>query len=196
MNTLTPPQPGSRSSSARSPTLSGGGADVEGVVDPGAAGGAPAACRPASSALTVGGLVFGISNTAVTPPSAAAAVPVPRSSLRSRPGSRKCTWVSMTPGSTCRPAHGSTSAAALCARSPMATIRPARTPTSAPTRPPGVATVPPRTIRSKAGSTMRSCPGNLPRFIALAGPSCYKRNPSGERTCGGRQSTGRRTRRR
>ena len=56
--------------------------------------------------MAVAGLVFGISNTAVTPPSAAAAVPVPKSSLCSRPGSRKWTWVSTTPGSTCSPSQG------------------------------------------------------------------------------------------
>ena len=45
-----------------------------------------------------GGSVFGISNTAVTPPSTAPREPVSRSSLWVRPGSRKCTWLSMTPG--------------------------------------------------------------------------------------------------
>ena len=55
----------------------------------------------------VSGLVFGISKTAVTPPSTAAREPVSRSSLCSRPGSRKCTWLSMTPGRMCRPRHRS-----------------------------------------------------------------------------------------
>ena len=40
----------------------------------------------------VSGLVFGISNTAVTPPITALREPVSRSSLWVRPGSRKCTW--------------------------------------------------------------------------------------------------------
>ncbi len=39
-------------------------------------------------------------NTAVTPPSAAARDPLSRSSFHSRPGSRKWTWLSITPGST------------------------------------------------------------------------------------------------
>ncbi len=61
------------------------------------------ACRRSASAPVVVGSVFGISNTAVTPPSTAAREPLSRSSFHSRPGSRKCTWVSMTPGSTVRP---------------------------------------------------------------------------------------------
>ena len=61
-----------------------------------------------------GRAVLGISNTAVTPPSAAARVPVSRSSLCSLPGSRKCTCVSITPGSTCRPLASNTSPALAC----------------------------------------------------------------------------------
>ena len=56
-----------------------------------------------AAAVTVSGLVFGISNTAVTPPITAASEPVSRSSLCSAPGSRKCTCVSMTPGRMVRP---------------------------------------------------------------------------------------------
>ena len=41
-------------------------------------------------------------NTAVTPITAERE-PVSRSSLWVRPGSRKCTWVSISPGSTCSP---------------------------------------------------------------------------------------------
>ena len=44
-----------------------------------------------ASALSVLGLVFGISKTAVTPPSTAARLPLSRSSFASRPGSRKWT---------------------------------------------------------------------------------------------------------
>ena len=55
------------------------------------------------SALVVSGLVLGISKTVVTPPSTAAREPLSRSSLCSSPGSRKCTWLSITPGSICRP---------------------------------------------------------------------------------------------
>ena len=49
------------------------------------------------------GSVLGISNTAVTPPITALSEPVSRSSLWVRPGSRKCTCVSITPGRMCRP---------------------------------------------------------------------------------------------
>src|SRR4029077_17386901 len=51
----------------------------------------------------VSGSVFGISNTAVTPPITALRDPVSRSSLWVWPGSRECTWVSITPGRMCRP---------------------------------------------------------------------------------------------
>ena len=56
-----------------------------------------------ASSTVVSGLVLGISKTAVTPPSTAAREPVSRSSLCSSPGSRKCTWLSTTPGRMCRP---------------------------------------------------------------------------------------------
>ena len=78
-------------------------ADPEGEVAMHAALGAARACRRAPPRVVVGGSVLGISNTAVTPPSAAAREPVSRSSLWARPGSRKCTWLSITPGRTCRP---------------------------------------------------------------------------------------------
>ena len=65
--------------------------------------------------MTVSGSVFGISNTAVTPPITALREPVSRSSLWVRPGSRKCTWVSITPGRMCRPLQSITSAAEACA---------------------------------------------------------------------------------
>ena len=65
--------------------------------------GRAASCRRALPRVVVSGLVLGISKTAVTPPITAAREPVSRSSLCSRPGSRKCTWVSMTPGRTWRP---------------------------------------------------------------------------------------------
>ena len=50
---------------------------------------ARASLSSSAASLSVLGLVLGISNTAVTPPSTAARVPVERSSLCSRPGSRK-----------------------------------------------------------------------------------------------------------
>ena len=44
------------------------------------------------------GLVFAMVNTAVNPPFAAAADPVAMVSVSSRPGSRRCTWMSTRPG--------------------------------------------------------------------------------------------------
>src|SRR5262249_42048411 len=69
-------------------------------------------------------------------------------SLCSRPGSRKCTWVSMQPGSTCRPRASMRAVAAALSRSPMAAILPARTPSAISTRPPGVKHTPPPITRS------------------------------------------------
>ena len=63
-------------------------ADEEGEVAMHAPGGG-AHLRGEASALVVGGRVFGISNTAVTPPRTADRLPEARSSLCSRPGSRK-----------------------------------------------------------------------------------------------------------
>src|SRR5918999_698766 len=110
---------------------------------------ARASLSASASASVVVGSVFGISNTAVTPPSTAAREPVSRSSFHSRPGSRKWTWVSITPGSTVRPAASNTSPAEAWARSPIAATLPPRTPTSAGPRPAWFTTSPPRTIRSK-----------------------------------------------
>ena len=77
-----------------------------------ACGWSPARTLSASaSALVVSGLVLGISKTAVTPPSTAAREPVSRSSLCSSPGSRKCTWLSITPGRMCRPRQSTISPA-------------------------------------------------------------------------------------
>ena len=53
--------------------------------------------------VDVGGLVFGISNTAVIPPAMAALLPEWRSSVSVDPGSLKCVWVSMQPGKTVKP---------------------------------------------------------------------------------------------
>jgi hypothetical protein len=83
------------------------------------------------SAVVVSG--FGVRHLehGVTPPSTAPREPVSRSSLWVRPGSRKCTWLSMTPGRTCRPGNRSASPADQRDRSPMAaTMRAAETPTS------------------------------------------------------------------
>ncbi len=47
--------------------------------------------------------MFGISQNEVTPPATAASDPEARSSLWGNPGSRKCTWGSISPGSTMQP---------------------------------------------------------------------------------------------
>src|SRR6266849_9696429 len=105
-----------------------------------------------ASAFVVVGLVFGISNTAVTPPSTAEREPVSRSSFWVSPGSRKCTWVSMTPGTTCRPLASITAPPGARARSPIAAIRPPVTPISRTPSPSWLTTVPPRTITSKVSA--------------------------------------------
>ena len=50
--------------------------------------------------MSLGGVVFGIAQTAVNPPAAAARVPVAMSSLYSCPGSRRWVCRSMRPGMT------------------------------------------------------------------------------------------------
>ena len=157
MNTLMPAAPGSISSSGRSLTLS--------WVPPTKK--AKSQCmRPvarailSSSALAevVSGLVFGISNTAVTPPMTAARDPDSRSSLCSMPGSRKCTWVSMTPGRRCRPVQSTVSSARSGEKEPMPAMRPARMPTSRAPMPSWFTTVPPLSRRSKVSVMMMSSP--------------------------------------
>ena len=56
--------------------------------------------------------------------------PLSRSSLWVRPGSRKCTWVSITPGRTCRPRQSTVLPADARDRSPSSTIREPVTPMS------------------------------------------------------------------
>jgi hypothetical protein len=75
----------------------------------------------ARSAVSVGGTVLGMSKTQVTPPAAAAAEPVPKSSFWVIPGSRKCTCTSMQPGSRCRPSTSISRAA--CGGSPSPPAR-------------------------------------------------------------------------
>ena len=55
------------------------------------------------SGWVTGGSVLGISTTQVMPPEIAAREPVPKSSLWVKPGSRKCTWASISPGRMCFP---------------------------------------------------------------------------------------------
>ena len=99
MKILTPHTPGRRSRRGSSPTLSGA-APTKKAWSHQARPVARASLSAMAASLTVGGSVFGISHMAVTPPAAAAAVPLARSSLCSPPGSRKWTWVSMAPGRT------------------------------------------------------------------------------------------------
>ena len=101
-----------------------------------------------ASLLVVGGLVLGISNTAVTPPITAASEPDCKSSLCSRPGSRKCTCVSMTPGSTVRPETSRRALASASAKSPIAAKRSSLMAISPSCVPSGPAMVPPEIIRS------------------------------------------------
>ena len=74
--------------------------------------------------VDVGGLVFGISNTAVTPPSAAARLPVSQIFLVLDARLAEMHLVSMTPGSTCRPVASMLLPAWLDAKLPMAAILP------------------------------------------------------------------------
>ena len=65
-------------------------------------------CRPAT-VVVAGMLLSGMSITVVTPPAAAARVPVSKPSHSVRPGSLMCTCVSTSPGSSTSPsasAHG------------------------------------------------------------------------------------------
>ena len=57
------------------------------------------------SAESFTGTVFGMAQTEVNPPAAAAAVPVTMVSLCDWPGSRRCTCRSMKPGATMRRAR-------------------------------------------------------------------------------------------
>src|SRR3954468_4475489 len=97
----------------------------------------------------VSGSVFGISNTAVTPPITALRDPVSRSSLWVWPGSRKCTWVSITPGRMCNPLQSIVSPAEACPRPSIAAIRPPVTPMSRTPSPSWLTTVPDFKITSK-----------------------------------------------
>lgn len=54
--------------------------------------------RAKEVASVMAGLVLGMAHTIVTPPAKAAAVPVAKSSLWVPPGSRRCTWTSISPG--------------------------------------------------------------------------------------------------
>src|SRR5436309_2518254 len=68
-------------------------------------------------ALSLTGVVFGMQATAVKPPATAAAVPVATVSLCSWPGSRRCTCMSMSPGTITKPFGISTTVV------PVSTVR-------------------------------------------------------------------------
>ena len=85
MKTLTPAAPGRRSSSARSSTLSRV-APTKKAKSQCMRPVARATLSASASALVVGGLVFGISNTAVTPPSTADRLPGLQILLMLEPG--------------------------------------------------------------------------------------------------------------
>ncbi len=97
MNTLMPAEPSRRSSIGMSSTFSRV-PPTKNAKSQNMRWRARLTLSASSSAVVVSGLVFGISNTAVTPPMTAPRLPVSRSSLWVSPGSRKCTCVSMTPG--------------------------------------------------------------------------------------------------
>lgn len=56
--------------------------------------------RARAGASMTGGRVLGMAHTMVTPPARAAAVPEAKSSLCVPPGSRRCTWTSISPART------------------------------------------------------------------------------------------------
>jgi hypothetical protein len=68
------------------------------------------------SGVSVTGTVFGMEQTVVKPPAAAARVPLAMVSFQVWPGSRRCTWMSISPGATSSPAASSTSASSSAAR--------------------------------------------------------------------------------
>src|SRR5437879_4933964 len=108
------------------------------------------ACLRASAALdsitpaaSTAGTVFGMSTTVVTPPAAAAAVNVPKSSFCGKPGSRLCTWTSIAPGSTYMPRASTVRASSGALSLPTAVMTPPAIWTSTSRGPSGVCTVPP-----------------------------------------------------
>src|SRR5437763_8836898 len=83
-----------------------------------------AATFSATAALSQTGSVFGMAQMAVYPPSTAAADPEAMVSSSSRPGSRRCTWVSTKPGATMAPSTSMTSARPGSSPVPTASMRP------------------------------------------------------------------------
>src|SRR6195952_4768356 len=94
------------------------------------------------------GLVLGMSNTVVRPPRMAPRVPVGMVSTALSPGSRRCTWGSISPGSTCRPVASRVFPAVASVPTPSPAIRPLVTPTWVASKPHGKTQVPLRISRS------------------------------------------------
>ena len=111
MNTFTPAQPARAFQLRQILDVLAGAADEEREIAMHAVTAALHLVGEVAASVTVSGSVFGISNTAVTPPITALRDPVSRSSLCVSPGSRKCTWVSITPGRMCSPLQSMTSPA-------------------------------------------------------------------------------------
>src|SRR5918995_1318664 len=111
---------------------------------------------PATSSIT--GSVLGRHTIDVTPPAAAARLPVSIVSLCSSPGSRSCTRMSIRPGASTRPWQSWTSASsetlARVTCDPIAEMSPFSTST------------PPVSSRLLAGSTMRA-------LMSASGRSCF-----------------------
>src|SRR2546427_3409446 len=116
---------------------------------------ASAALASSTPPASTAGTVFGMSITVVTPPAAAAAVSVPKSSFSGKPGSRLWTWTSMAPGSTYIPRASTTPAPGEAdLRSAKIVMTPSEMWTSTRRGPSGVWTVPPAMTR--AGPAARS----------------------------------------
>ena len=94
---------------------------------------AAAALASKPSTLVVAGMLLsGMSTIVVTPPAAAARVPVSKPSQSVLPGSLMCTWVSTSPGRTTRsPTSTTRTPAGRSPWAPTAAMRPSRTETAA-----------------------------------------------------------------
>ena len=114
--------PGVRWACCSSSRLSAVGADVKAVIDERLLGRQREFLVQAG--LRGGGRrVLGISRNVVTPPFAQARLAVVKSSLCVRPGSRKWTWSSMTPGKRYSPAASTTSSTCSCGAGSISAMR-------------------------------------------------------------------------
>ncbi len=146
MNALKPTTPRAASSSRRS--RSPGTSPPHSAKSTAAWPVAAATLASNAAPSTVGGWALsGISTQAVAPPAASAAVPVAQPSQSARPGSLKCTWASIAPGSTCSPRASTSSRAG----SPISGAISAMTPSST-----AMSRSSPRTIRSITRGPRRS----------------------------------------